>query len=300
MSNSILLIDDSPEIHTLVKVRLSKEQVVLHSAHDGTAGLEAARNLQPDLILLDVGLPGRDGFAICAELKSDRRTANIPIIFLTGATSTDEKIRGLELGATDYVVKPFEPAELRARVRAALRTKNLVELLSRKAMIDGLTGLWNRAYLDAHMAIELAAARRNQTPLACIMADIDQFKSINDTYGHGFGDDVLRSIAATLTECCRVTDIVCRYGGEEFTILLPDTAIAPATEIAERLRGRIERTPLLFRDSPVRVTCSFGVANLDERVPPSLLELADEALYLAKNAGRNRVEVSSALEQVCV
>lgn len=128
------------------------------------------------------------------------------------------------------------------------------------------------------------------------MADIDLFNSINDTYGHGFGDDVLRTIAAAFTECCRMTDIVCRYGGEEFTVLLPATTMTEATEVAERLRSRVESTPFLYRDKPVRVTCSFGVSNLDGRVPPSLIELADEALYLAKNAGRNRVEVILSLE----
>jgi two-component system cell cycle response regulator len=291
MADKILVIDDSPDIHTLVKVRLGKEQVVIHCASDGASGLAEAREFRPDLILLDIDMPERDGFAVCADLKADSMTRDIPIIFLSGATSTKDKIRGLELGATDYVTKPFDPAELLARVRASLRTRELVELLSKKAMIDGLTGLWNRTYLDAHVTIELSSARRSDQPLSCIMADVDCFKSINDTYGHSFGDDVLRAIAAIFTQNCRVEDIVCRYGGEEFTILLPNTPLADAAALAERLRLAIEAWPFVYRLDPVSVTCSLGVANLRASIPPSILELADQALYCAKHSGRNRVEI---------
>jgi len=291
MADKILVIDDSPDIHTLVKVRLGKQQFVVYCASDGAAGLAAAREFRPDLILLDIDMPDRDGFAVCADLKADSMTRDIPVIFLSGAASTKDKIRGLELGATDYVTKPFDAAELQARVRASLRTRELVELLSKKAMIDGLTGLWNRTYLDAHVTIELASARRSDQALSCIMADVDCFKSINDTYGHSFGDDVLRAIAATFTQNCRVEDIVCRYGGEEFTILLPNTALHSAAELAERLRLAIEGLPFFYRGAPLTVTCSFGVANLRESIPPSILELADQALNSAKHSGRNRVEI---------
>ena len=298
MADKILVIDDSSDIHTLVKVRLSKEQFVIHCASDGAAGLAAAREFEPDLILRDIDMPERDGFAVCADLKGNPTTQDIPIIFLSGAASTKDKIRGLELGATDYVTKPFDPAELQARVRASLRTRELVELLSKKAMIDGLTGLWNRTYLDMHVTIELSSARRSNQPLSCIMADVDCFKSINDTYGHSFGDDVLRAIAAVFTRNCRVEDIVCRYGGEEFTILLPNTSLHRAAELAERLRIAIESLPFFYRDVPVSVTCSLGVANLRESIPPSILELADQALYHAKHSGRNRVETCSEHQHV--
>jgi two-component system cell cycle response regulator len=230
--------------------------------------------------------------------QSQLKTQDIPIIFLSGAASTKDRIRGLELGATDYVTKPFDPAELQARVRASLRTRELVELLSKKAMIDGLTGLWNRTYLDTHVTIELSSARRSNQPLSCIMADVDCLKSINDTYGHCFGDDVLRAIAAAFTRICRVEDIVCRYGGEEFTILLPNTPLHRAAELAERLRIAIESLPFFYRCVSVSVTCSFGVSNLRESIPPSILELADQALYHAKHSGRNRVETCSEHQHV--
>jgi len=291
MPETILVIDDSPDIHTLVKVRLGKEQLVIESAYDGPSGLAAARSIRPDLILLDVEMPDRDGFAVCADLKADPATMDIPIIFLTGATTTEDKIRGLELGATDYVTKPFDPAELRARVRASLRTKYLLGLLAQKAMIDGLTELWNRAYLDTRLGSELSAARRSGQPLSCVMADVDRFKSINDTYGHSFGDDVLRKIAGVFAQGCRADDVVCRYGGEEFTLLLPNTSAENAGELAERLRAAVEACPFVFHGAPVSITCSFGVSILRGPVPPSLIELADEALYRAKGSGRNRVEI---------
>jgi two-component system, cell cycle response regulator len=293
MSDKILVIDDSAEIHTLVKARLAKEQVIIHSALDAASGLAAAKEIRPDLVLLDVDMPDRDGFDLCMDLKANPDTMDVPIIFLTGATSTADKIRGLELGATDYVTKPFDPAELRARVGATLRNRHLLELLSKRAMIDGLTELWNRTYLDAQLSIELAAARRSGQPLSCIMADVDRFKSINDTYGHSFGDDVIRKTAAVFKQYCREEDIVCRYGGEEFTILLPNTTVQNAAELAERLRVALAAEQFSYHNAPVSITCSFGVANLGEQIPPSLIELADEALYRAKHSGRNRVEVCS-------
>lgn len=199
MSDRILIIDDSPEIQAIAKVRLAKENYAVHCANDGVSGIVLARELRPDLILLDVDMPHRDGFAVCTDLKMDPETRDIPVIFLSGVATTEDKIRGLDLGATDYISKPFDPAELLARVRSTLRTQYLVKLLAEKAMIDGLTGLWNRSYLDVRIAAELSAARRNETPLACIMADVDNFKKLNDTYGHHFGDEVLRELACLFT-----------------------------------------------------------------------------------------------------
>jgi diguanylate cyclase (GGDEF)-like protein len=284
-----LVIDDSEEIHLLLRARLSPEPITLHCAGGGEEGLARAVELQPDLILLDVDMPSPDGFEVCRRLKEDSRTQSIPVVFLSGATSTEEKIRGLELGATDYITKPFDPAELRARVRASLRTKYLLDLLSRKAMIDGLTGLWNRAYFETRLVTELSLSRRTKQPLACVMLDLDHFKQLNDQHGHPFGDEVLRTVGQVLGETCRAEDVVCRYGGEEFVVLAPNTVGARATELAERIRVAIESNKWCNRNKPVKVTASLGVADLQNSPPPSLLELADSALYKAKNAGRNRV-----------
>jgi two-component system, cell cycle response regulator len=297
MPDKILIIDDSPEIHTLVTVRLAPENVIIRSAEDGATGVTMARDWQPDLILLDIDMPDRDGFGICADLKSDSVTMEIPVIFLTGFTSQDDKIRGLDVGATDYITKPFDPAELRARVRASLRTRRLVELLSKKAMVDGLTGLWNRTYLEMQLSREHAASRRSGHPLSCVMADVDCFKRLNDTCGHGFGDDVLRTIAGIFSAHCRTEDVICRYGGEEFTILLPNTPVRRAAVLADRLRCAIETQTFSHHGEPVGITCSFGVSQLHGPVPPTVIELADEALYRAKHSGRNRVEVCA--ESLC-
>jgi diguanylate cyclase (GGDEF)-like protein len=295
MQRNVLVIDDSPDTHDLVRARLARENVYLHSAHDSDAGLALAARIKPDLILLDVDLPSRDGFETCKLLKAHPDLMEIPVIFLTGETSTEHKIRGLDLGAVDYITKPFDPAELRARVRAALRTKELVDLLSRRAMVDGLTALWNRAYFDARLGAESASARNTRKPLACIMADVDRFKCINDTYGHAFGDEVLRTVAHLLTAHAPEPAVVCRYGGEEFAILLPDSSEPAAANLAELLRRAIESHPFSFRGQPLRLTCSFGVAQRPDAVPPSLVDRADEALYRAKHLGRNRVVPSTSV-----
>ena len=295
MPQNVLVIDDSPEIHALLRARLKDEPITLHFAESGQAGLAMVADIKPDVILLDVHMPEMDGFQVCRMIKANPATVNVPIIFLTGADKTEEKIRGLELGATDYVTKPFDPAELRARVRAALRTAYLMDLLSRKAMIDGLTGLWNRTYLDSRLEAEVAHARRTGRSVSCIMLDVDHFKSINDRYGHPFGDEVLRMIAVALGASCRSEDVVCRYGGEEFAVLLPNTNATAASELAERLRGAIEGEAMKFKGQVVRVTSSFGVSELNDDTATRVIEYADKALYEAKQSGRNRVCVAGSV-----
>lgn len=292
MPQKILIIDDSPAIHALLRARLKDEPVALFSANSGEEGLSMAAAQTPDLILLDVEMPAPDGFEVCRRLKLDSNLAQIPVIFLTGAASSEEKIRGLELGAVDYITKPFDPAELRARVRAALRTKFFMDLLAQKAQIDALTGLWNRNYFEQRFEAELSLSRRSGRPLALLMLDLDHFKQINDQYGHPMGDEVLRRMGLLLSEGVRMEDIVCRYGGEEFTIITPNVA-AGAVELAERLRASVENMRLSFGGQDVRITVSIGVASAIESADRSLLEQADAALYRAKQAGRNRVEVAS-------
>lgn len=292
MLPKILIVDDVESIHALIKIRLKDERVEWRSAYDADSGLEIAGRETPDLILMDIDMPGRDGFAACAALKSNPATSDIPLIFLTASDSVEQKVRGLELGALDYVAKPFEPAELRARVRNGLRLKFMMDLLARKASVDGLTGLWNRIHFDVRLIAETSLARRRGSPLSCIMLDVDRFKQINDRYGHPFGDEVLRRIASILTSTCRQYDICCRYGGEEFIILCPDSSLEGTTQLAERLRINIESEVFAYRSTTVAVSCSFGVAAVNERVPPSVLELVDAALYRAKGSGRNCVVVS--------
>ncbi len=268
----------------------------LYSAFDGNEGIALARQVKPDVILLDVEMPAPDGFEVCRRLKADSNLSSIPVIFLTAVTSTNEKVKGLSLGAVDYVIKPFEAPELLARFRACLRTKELLDLLEKRAMIDGLTGTWNRAYLDQRLPSELSLAKRTHHPLACIMADVEHFKSVNDKNGHGFGDFVLRGIAQLFLETARGEDVVCRYGGEEFAILAPSINVAGAVVFAERLR-QVVASRIFSRDGvSLNVTCSFGVADTSGGVE-GLLEQADRALYQAKQAGRNRVERTQAVQE---
>ncbi len=292
MTQRVLIVDDSKNIHALVKARLTGEPVELHSCFASEQAVTMAMQVLPDLVLLDVDMPGIDGFEVCRQLKAQPATMNIPVVFLTGAGSTDEKIRGLELGAVDYVTKPFEPAELRARVRAALRTKYLLDLLNKKAMIDGLTGLWNRTFFDQTLAAQLSLARRSGAPLSIVICDLDHFKSINDRCGHLTGDEALRVVAACMQATCRIEDVVCRFGGEEFGIIVPNTPADRSGIMAERLRANIEKLKLSHRGMPVTITCSFGIADLATCGDKDLVSCADAALYEAKQHGRNRFEIA--------
>jgi diguanylate cyclase (GGDEF)-like protein len=284
----VLVIDDSEMIHKLVRARLEDEPVDVECASGAESGLAMAQKSVPDLILLDVDMPGYDGFEACRRLKAQPLTANIPVIFLTGVSTPEQKVQGLELGAVDYVTKPFDPSELTARVRAALRTKYLMDLLAKRAMIDGLTGLWNRACFEQRLESELSLCRRSDRPLACAMLDIDHFKKINDAYGHPFGDEVLRGVAQTLLDGARSEDIVCRYGGEEFVVLLPNTRSPQAVEMADRLRIALASQVFSCRRTAVKVTCSIGVADRLEGREGKMVEIADKALYRAKQMGRDR------------
>jgi len=283
MPREILLIDDSKAIHALVRARLTEEPVTLLSAYTGQEGLAAARRCTPDLILLDVDLPDIHGLEVCRELKTDAATANVPVIFLAGAVSPDDRIYSSEAGAADYISKPFNPAELRARVRSALRNRNLLTLLEHGLQTDPVTGLWNRAHFDDRFCQELSRARRHGHPLACVLADIDHFTSINETFGRAFGDEVLRRTATVLDDATRTEDVVCRFGPDEIIILCPCTNLAGAETIAARCRRDINKMDLVCRQQQVPITCSFGVAEDDGR-KLSIIETAQRALQSAKPA----------------
>lgn len=294
MRPTLLAIDDSPDIHQLLAARLKPEQVVLHSATEGEEGLALALRLRPDLILLDVDMPNISGFELCQRLKADPLTAAIPVIFLTGAGEVDAKVRGFDLGAVDYVTKPFEPAELRARVRAALRTKRYQDLLAARAQLDALTGLSNRAYFDRRLVEELSAVTRHGRTVSLVIMDLDHFKSVNDTYGHPTGDLVLQSVGEALTSAMRAVDSACRYGGEEFGLILTETGIAGAEAAVARVQETLRSFEIVRKGKPLSVTASFGIASTERFAPSAalgpaeLITAADEALYEAKRCGRNR------------
>lgn len=293
MAQTILAIDDSEDIHKLLDVRLSPEGVVLLHALDASEGLRMARDLKPDLVLLDVNMPDVTGFEVCSALKLDPVTASIPVIFLTAASDAFNKVQGFDLGAIDYVTKPFEAVELRARVRAALRTKRYQDLLSIRSDIDALTGLWNRGYFDRRLHEELAAHQRYQRKVSLVLMDLDDFKTLNDSEGHPFGDQALEAVGSLLRAVSRTTDAACRFGGDEFAIILTETRQSMAAHMAERLRSQVLAMTLRGRDRNVVITASIGVSGAESidgvATPEALVRAADDALYEAKRSGRNRV-----------
>ncbi|MEM7227485.1 MAG: diguanylate cyclase [Planctomycetota bacterium] len=295
----VLVIEDSDFIHRLLKVRLRQEPLEIVSAHDGTSGMAMVHSANPDVILLDVQLPDISGFNVLAQLKADAELREIPVILISSNDDVETKVRGLDLGAIDFVPKPFNIAELKARLRSAIRIYSLIRLLAQRAQIDGLTGLWNRTFFDDRLTQEIATARRHKRPLSLIMCDIDHFKRINDEYGHPFGDQALQTIG-TLLDDGRASDVACRYGGEEFAIILPDTDLNDAALVAERLRERFATMTWDGRDD-LRITASFGVSQLNMTTSAAnsivLIQAADDALYDAKNAGRNRVCLHSESSQ---
>ena len=289
---TVLAIDDSELIHRLLKTRLQGERLELHNATSSADGLKKAVALNPDVILLDIAMDGMNGFELLEKLKEDPRTRNIAVIFISATSEAMDRVKGLDMGAIDFISKPFDAFELKARVRSALRTQYLVKMLEQKAQLDGLTGLWNRRYFDQRMIQEISEAKRYSRPLSLVLCDIDRFKRLNDQFGHPFGDFVLDRVAQKLSGG-RTSDIVCRYGGEEFGLILPSTNIQQGHEVAERLR--IEIVSILWPNKPdLVVTASFGICDTEnvgeEATPEALLEMTDSALYKAKQAGRNRVE----------
>jgi diguanylate cyclase (GGDEF)-like protein len=290
---SVLVIDDAQDIHDLIEARLRPEGVTLLHAFDAASGIARARERRPDLFLLDLDLDGSSGLDVCRQLKSELDLAYIPVIILTGTVDVATKVRAFDAGAIDYVTKPFDAIELRARVRAALRTKRYQDLLATRAQIDALTGLWNRAYFDARMGEDVAAAVRHGRPLGLLMVDLDHFKGINDRYGHPFGDAVLRQVAATIAGSLRASDVACRYGGEEFGVILRETPAELARLAGERIREAVAARQSGPPDRPIQVTVSVGSCGTDllaaRPTVESVVAAADRGLYFAKRTGRNRV-----------
>lgn len=292
---AVLLVDDSVIVHRLLQARLKHENIALSTCLSGKEAIELAKQNPPAVILLDLEMPEVDGFEVLRALKDNPSTLHVPVIVLTGRGGSEDKVTAFDLGAIDYVTKPCDLGELRARLRSALRLDRLLKLLAERAEVDGLTGLGNRASFNRRWAEKVAEHHRYKTPLSLMMIDADHFKRINDTYGHPAGDEVLQQIAQVLQRECRMTDVVCRYGGEEFVMILPNTSDTESHVLAERIRTTIAgikwpRHP----DAPV--TVSLGVAGTDgtlcELAPEQWLEVADKNLYQAKHSGRNRVIVT--------
>jgi len=295
MTPKLLVIDDAVEIHALLEARLQPEDIIMDYATNAEEGFERAKSIHPDLILLDVMMPGISGFDLCRMLKEDPLTSNIPIIFLSGASDAVDKIKGLDLGAIDYITKPFEPAELRARVRSGLRTKRFQDLLAERAQIDWLTGLWNTIHFERRLFEMFSAARRYNRPFSVIILDLDNLASVNNQHGRPTGDKVLHGVAALILDNTRTCDIVCRNGDDEFSILLPETVPEQATFLAQRICAEVKAMRIGHRGDAVQVTATLGVAGVKdgedarEQTAQALYDLSRASLEQGRTAGRNCV-----------
>lgn len=302
--STVLIIDDSEAVRDRVQDVLKAEPKVtgVLTASDGIAGFKQLMEQPVDLILCDLIMPVLDGFKFLALKQTRPEFADVPVIMLTGEEDIRAKVRGLEAGALDYLTKPFDAHELLARVRIHLKIKELQDDLRQKnqrleqlARVDELTGLNNRRFFMEMLRNEFRRSERYGAPFVYVMLDIDHFKKVNDTHGHLMGDRALVAVAQVLTRTARAQDVVGRFGGEEFAIIMPHTELKGGELAAQRHRRLIEEEPILTEQAALKVTASFGVAHFprpDVRRVEDLIELADQALYQAKEEGRNRVGVA--------
>jgi two-component system, cell cycle response regulator len=302
MLGRILYAEDDAAIAELIKTLLENKGYLTQWARDGEEVMHLIPAFKPSLILLDVMMPKMNGYAVLEQLQQHSEYKAIPVIFLTVKAETDSKVVGLRMGSYDYITKPFDIEELLARVETVLRIKSehdrLLQVNRRLAdlsMTDPLTGLYNRRFLTERLREEIDRAKRYQYPIACIIIDIDDFKKVNDSYGHVQGDQVLQQVALLLKNSTRVVDIVVRYGGEEFLVILPQTDIGGAEIVGERFRNMILEKGALVNNTFYPITISLGAsafasANISSEV--ELVKQADTALYLAKRQGKNRLAIS--------
>jgi two-component system cell cycle response regulator len=295
----ILIVDDRPGSYERISSVLAEEHTVELEANPNEALFRAADG-NYDLLIISLGLENFDALRLCSQVRSIDRTRNVPILAVTDPDSGARMVRGLEIGVNDYLMRPVDKNELLARARSQIRKRRYTERLRdnvqmsiEMAITDALTGLFNRRYMESHLATLIEQAISRGKPLTALVLDIDFFKSVNDTHGHDAGDDVLREFALRIKRSIRGIDLACRYGGEEFVVIMPETDMAVAAMVAERLRRRIATDPFAIQQGArtIPVTISIGVAAMrgkDDNAA-SVLKRADQALYRAKRDGRNRV-----------
>jgi diguanylate cyclase (GGDEF)-like protein len=306
----VLVADDDGVTREMVRSWLVDSGYGVIAARDGEEALRLAGQHPLDLLLVDVTMPHLDGYDVCRAIQAGDDVSP-PVIFLTAHGDTASRVTGLDAGAVDYIVKPFEHDEMMARVRAALRTKAVRDDLAVRTKVvrdelidqashDVLTGLLNRRELDSRADEVVALAQRHGRALSCLLLDLDHFKEVNDIHGHAAGDQVLRETGRRLADTCRISDVVARYGGEEFILLLPETPPQAAVVLADKLRSALAKTPFAAGDALISVRASIGVAAFSAMMetPANLIAAADEALYRAKKLGRDRTELHESLSAV--
>ncbi|WP_160691734.1 diguanylate cyclase [Clostridium sp. C2-6-12] len=309
----ILLIDDTPVNLEIAGKILEQEGYDIYIAESGYTALSLIKYIDFDLILLDIMMPEMDGFETYKKMKEHENFNDAPVIFLTAKVDIESVVNGFELGAVDYIRKPFYGLELKARVRTHVELKKMREELEEKnkklssaygkleviATTDPLTSLSNRREVTKKLNEEQIRFQHNNTPFSIIIADIDYFKNVNDTYGHNSGDYILKTLAQILKNSCRKQDIISRWGGEEFLLLLPGTNAYGATVLAEKLRSKIENTTFDTGEYKIKVTLTFGINVYDKSQNiDTLISKADSALYEGKQRGRNCVVIYDKLDLI--
>ncbi|HWY15258.1 MAG TPA: PleD family two-component system response regulator [Rhizomicrobium sp.] len=303
-TGQILLIEDRPESAAWMSAALTPDNQLL-SVETFEEALVRVREGNFDLIIVSLGLRGFDGLRLCSQLRSLPEGRNIPILVLVSAGDRRKLNQALEMGVNDYLARPLDKNELIARVRTQLRKKRYADRLRQNAhlsvemaLTDQLTGLHNRRYMTRHLATLLASAAGSGRHLAFLIIDVDHFKSVNDSFGHDIGDEILREFATRISDNVRGIDLACRFGGEEFVVVMPDTEVTHAWMVAERLRKSVEATPFAVSRAPgaLNITISIGIAGSEgpADTAEALLHRADQALYRAKRDGRNRVVADAA------
>ncbi|MBF0213609.1 MAG: diguanylate cyclase [Magnetococcales bacterium] len=291
----ILIIDDEAISIDVLSGLLRPDYRITSAKSGENAILRLENQPLPDLILLDVVMPGMNGYAVCEWLKSNPRTRNIPVIFITSSISEEDETRGFSVGAVDYIGKPYRPGIVQARVKTHIELKRRGDMLERMAIIDGLTSIPNRRRFDQFLDYEWCRSVRYGHPFSLLLMDVDFFKLFNDHYGHAQGDYCLRQIAGAITRSMpRTMDLAARYGGEEFACVLPETTLIGGHAVAERILNAVRELAIPHAESKAAhyVTLSIGVASITPTIaqqPLSLIDQADQALYLAKRSGRNQV-----------
>jgi two-component system cell cycle response regulator len=300
----VLIVDDRTSSHERIAAMLANEHSVDVETEPSEALFRAAEG-NYDLMIVSLALTNYDGLRLCSQVRSLDRTRNVPILAIADGDDNTRMVRGLEIGVNDYLMRPIDKNEMLARARTQIRKKRYTERLRdnvqqsiEMAITDPLTTLYNRRYMESHLAALVDQAASRGKPLTALVLDIDHFKSVNDTHGHDAGDDVLREFATRVRKSIRGIDLACRFGGEEFVIIMPETDMGVATIVAERLRRRIasEAFPIHQGSKALEVTISIGIATLDaaDDNAASILKRADQALYRAKRDGRNRVVADAA------
>jgi len=291
--NTLLIVDDENANLKVLSHILGSEYTIF-TATNGTSAIEKTKEFLPDLILLDILMPDMDGYTTLSEIKKCEAIQKIPVIFITGLDSEEDEEKGLSLEAADYITKPFSATIVKLRVRNQIQIVNQMRTIEHLSMIDQLTNLPNRRSFDDRLNMEWKLSIREQTPISLLMIDLDNFKVLNDTYGHQQGDHVLQKVGEVLPKSFRRPgDFAARWGGEEFVVLLPNTHLDGALELAEKIRTDIEKMQVKTANGQeIKVTLCVGINSLtpgNETSIDAFISNADKALYKAKDAGRNKV-----------